>query len=678
VVRVGSDGVGRALGDTLLSDLVTVSGQGTVALSTRDGDIELTDGSAPADGRSVAAHGNGQVLLQAGGGGVVRAGGSIEQAGALSIDDPLRLLGPLSISSGIGGAKGDGALTLLQPVDGSGGADDRLVLRADGAAVHVAASIGALQPLAGLTVTDASDVRFDAPVRVTGDVLIQATGHVQFAAGLVLDGGRLIVSGADRVSLGEVTLAAGDLQLQASGPITLGGALSVSGSAALTGGSILFGAAAQIGAGLKVAAGTLQTSAPLLVAAGGLQVEAGRASFASTAVVAGAVDLRVDALQLSGAFTGGETLTLRPLTAGGAVTVSEAAGSAAGLALNAALLSQMRGFASVSLGDAASGAMTVDTATLAALDADQITLTGTTLGLNGSADAVLGADDVSISASQSLSVQGRVTLLAGSDLRLSSGGAVTMTADSLIDSAGGQVQLQAAGDIVLGRIDVRGKTGQPDGGVVLVSTGGTIRDAAADEATNIQSGWLQMQGRGPLLAAGQSTNPQSIDVAAPQIAMQGGSGTLTKVEGSDGRTRWNLIDGDRSFQQLVAEPLAARTASASLAPDSLAGGDGRARAAAWAAALGSLGGNGGGEQGGRAASGASGWAAMDLSFASAGSLAAMSAGHAVWLDAGAEQAGANGLLRAWALGTSSQQPAATGLRSVGSDRFDIWEDDCVL
>jgi hypothetical protein len=32
------------------------------------------------------------------------------------------------------------------------------------------------------------------------------------------------------------------------------------------------------------------------------------------------------------------------------------------------------------------------------------------------------------------------------------------------------------------------------------------------------------------------------------------------------------------------------------------------------------------------------------------------------------------LEQAWVLGTTSQQPAATGLRSVGSARFDVWED----
>lgn len=262
VRRVGATGTTVEVVEAKQSDLVTTAGNGSIALRTLDGNIDLEDGSAPADGRSVSAHGTGTVSLLAGGVGAVLDATTdvIEQQGAADIESALRLQGTLAITAGLGAGSGDGAITLRGAIDGNAGNPaDRLELRSDGGTVRVLGAVGAVTPLDSLLIDNAGDVSFAAGLHVVGDVVINATGTVEFLGPLLLDSGSLRIVGATRVVVGDVTISAGDLQLQAdvlqlTGPLrgSAGGTLSIAGA-----GDAVPVVVGTSGAGLRLDAATL-------------------------------------------------------------------------------------------------------------------------------------------------------------------------------------------------------------------------------------------------------------------------------------------------------------------------------------------------------------------------------------------------------------------------------------
>lgn len=262
VRRVGATGATSEVVDAKQSDLITTAGNGSIALRTLAGNIDLEDGSAPADGRSVSAHGTGAVSLLAGGVGAVLDATTdvIEQQGAADIESALRLQGTLAITAGLGAGSGDGAITLRGAVDGNAGNPaDRLELRGDGGSVRVLGAVGALTPLDSLLIDNAGDVSFAAGLHVVGDVVINATGTVEFLGPLLLDSGSLRIVGATRVVMGNATVSAGDLQLQAdalqlTGPLhgSAGGRLSIAGAGAAE--AVVVGSSA---AGLRLDAAML-------------------------------------------------------------------------------------------------------------------------------------------------------------------------------------------------------------------------------------------------------------------------------------------------------------------------------------------------------------------------------------------------------------------------------------
>jgi hypothetical protein len=65
VQRVNIDNTLTEVADETLSDLATISGNGSIVLRTLAGSLVLNDGLAPADQTSVRAHGSGNILLQA-------------------------------------------------------------------------------------------------------------------------------------------------------------------------------------------------------------------------------------------------------------------------------------------------------------------------------------------------------------------------------------------------------------------------------------------------------------------------------------------------------------------------------------------------------------------------------------------------------------------------------------
>ncbi len=218
VRRVGTAGTVTDVVDAVQSDLVTSGGNGGIALRTVDGNISLTDGAAPADGRSITADGSGVISLSSGGAASVldATTDNIHQQGPVSFDSALRIQGTLQVSAGLAAGAGDGSITLQRAVDGNpGGVPDLLQLHADGA-VRFKGAVGATQPLDGLAIDGANDVVFEQAVHLAGNLAIQASGVVDFQGPLTLDGAATLrIVGASQVLLNGVVVGTGDVTIQA-------------------------------------------------------------------------------------------------------------------------------------------------------------------------------------------------------------------------------------------------------------------------------------------------------------------------------------------------------------------------------------------------------------------------------------------------------------------------------
>ncbi|MFG6441642.1 LEPR-XLL domain-containing protein [Roseateles sp. LKC17W] len=491
--------------DATQSDLVTTAGNGSIGLSTVDGNISFADGTAPADTRSVTAHGSGSVSLKAGGATAVvnLPPGSIEQQGAVSIDSGLKFDGAVAITGGQGGGRGDGAITVGGAIDGTaGGAADTLVVTSDGADVVFGGAIGGIERLGGLVVNDARNLSFNQDVRLAGDLTLQASGRVEFKGALDLSAGALRIVGATELVVGNVVIASG------------------------------------------------------------------------SAVI------RVDALTLSGLISGSSGARIELAGASGGVAVGTAG---SGLALSAVQLGALRGFGQVQIGRSDAGPTAVSIAALNALATPQLTLAGASLDLQGGSTALNTAVTLlDLSAAQDLTLAGALTLAAaGADVRATVGGALRMAADGQLATQAGEVQLQAGGDLRVGRIDTRAAGSGTAAAVVLASSGGSISEANADSMADVFADLLTLRGRGPVLAGGASEALAALDVQANRLDVDGPSGVMLRDSGSDGRTRFNLLDGGQLYQQLVALGAPARQASEAAAPTAQQAGAAPAEAWAW-------------------------------------------------------------------------------------------------
>lgn len=316
VQRVGLNGTVSALVDAVQSDLVTTAGNGSIALATRNGDIDLLDGTAPADGRSVVAHGSGRILLDVQGAGAVldAAGNVLAQPGPVVLDSGLRIQGVLDWTAGVGGVAGDGAITIAGAVDGNpGNPADSLVLRADGA-VNIGGPIGATAALEDLRIEGATDVTLGSTVTLTGDLYIAASGVVRIDGDVLLSGGSLEIVGASEVVLAGVSLGSGDVRIAAD-------RLTVAGRLAGSAHALLWLTAADGGAiGYGSDDGALRVDAALLSQVDGFgRLQIGDADTAFVRMAAG-----------STLDTGGRQLMLQ---AAGDIGVSSIVAGSAGVVL---------------------------------------------------------------------------------------------------------------------------------------------------------------------------------------------------------------------------------------------------------------------------------------------------------------------------------------------------------
>lgn len=315
--------------DATQSDLVTTGGNGSIALATTNGNILFADGTAPADGRSVTAHGTGTVSLKAGGAtSVVNApAGTIEQQGPVVIDSGLKFDGTVAITGGQGGGRGDGPITVSGAIDGTaGGAADKLVVTSNGADVVFGGAIGATERLGGLVINDARNVSFNQDVKLAGDLTLQAAGRVEFKGGLDLSAGSLSIVGATELVIGNVVIASGNAVIRVDA-LTLSGLISGSAAAKVE----LAGASGGMTVGSVTGTGLALSAAQLAAVQGFGHVQLGRSDQGTTAIAADALatlatphlTLAGGTLALNGASTGpNAAVTLLDLAAGQDLTLA--------------------------------------------------------------------------------------------------------------------------------------------------------------------------------------------------------------------------------------------------------------------------------------------------------------------------------------------------------------------
>ncbi|HEX8916806.1 MAG TPA: hypothetical protein VF796_30935 [Humisphaera sp.] len=312
---------------------------------------------------------------------------------------PVVLTSDTVIDAGTGG----GDVTFSQPVSG----DYTLTILAGGGHVVFGRLAGTdADPLRGLTVTDAADVRFDQGVNVSGDVTLTATGDVSFASPLGA-GGAVDVAAGGSVDFAAVVTAGGGLAVDAGGAIDLREPVTV--TAGLT--DLSHGGTLHVHAGADLnLAGGLQERGPGAVVLDGVSVTTagGDVTFVGDVTTTG--DLPV-------ATAGGDVVFGGTLDGVHAVTVAAGAGFVA--------FSGDVGGSSPLSGLTADGRVILVEAGLTTAPAAGATLTATEdVWLQGGADVSTGGSFVATAG-------GLFAMVAGSTLTARDGSDVVVTAEDV-------------------------------------------------------------------------------------------------------------------------------------------------------------------------------------------------------------------------------------------------------
>lgn len=327
-----------------------------------------------------------------------------------------------------------------------------------------------------------------------------------------LDG--LTITDAADVTFGNAVTVNGDLVIEATGTVTFNSLLTLGNNGRLVvrgGGQVVFAAGANLGTGDA----TLEVS--------GLQANGG-----------------------AGSIVGQGTLAISGATTGMAIHLGSGAG--AGLVIGETALAALgAGFDAIQFGSgvgAGAGAVTLGTADLRATDA-AITVLGSSIAVNAGGAGLQVDTHLTLRSDGAVTTTGRIVSSAPADVALTSNaGAVTMTAGASIVSAGGRIDLAAAGALAVASLDARAGGGGA-GSVNLRSTSGVIVDANADTAVDVYAQAVDFIGAGP--AAGDV-----LEVAAPIVRVEPGAGLLLRESGADGRTYYNVLRGGAVQQALVA------------------------------------------------------------------------------------------------------------------------------
>jgi len=233
-------------------------------------------------------------------------------------------------------------------------------------------------------------------------------------------------------------------------------------------------------------------------------------------------------------------------------------------ALAAAMVDQS--FATMTLGDAAS-ALTLGNDSLLKEQVGAVTLMGTRVNLDdvvsGTANWTTNSATIKVLASGTAENDRDITvdvqLLSSKDTAMSlssAKGNLTMTSGAKLASAGGNLALSAALNVVVAEVNASsGVTAASVGGVALDSTNGTIL-AASSTTGRVTAKTVSLYGNGPnvLKLATESAvkvEAQQMQVSAPSGAIVRDSGATggTGGIGGTGETYYTLINRNSYFRQ---------------------------------------------------------------------------------------------------------------------------------
>jgi len=447
------------------------------------------------------------------------------------------------------------------------------------------------------------DLRLDggtAPVAFRDDLLMNVTGSgsVITVTGAVnaqsIDArGALAVEGNAVISAGNGTLAAGgDMLFEQTIDGAAGAATGAVLALAAGGDSVVIQGA--IGANVALAGLSISNAAnvsfaqdvkvdgPVVIEATGIVrfdgvVTLGHGSLtirgASEVVIgdvvfhgqAGEVVIEANTLTLNGDVQGAGTVRLQPTDIGRDIVVGGAGAAGAYLVTNDQL-AHLASATEVLIGTqgadghaaAEAGAVTVSAIDFAAFTAAPIRVYGSVVTLAAGSGVLHAASGIVMDGRDGVVLHDGVRSDAG-DIRVySARGTVTMDGDATI-AGSAAVSIEAAGSLDIGL--VQGKT-------VVLRSGGTIADAAADDRVNVTADSVSIIGYGPKLGSG---NP--VEVQAPAIYISAPTGMVLQDTGADGRTHFYLLDGATMYEQAVATGTTARSTAAPSAAAVTAGAD---------------------------------------------------------------------------------------------------------
>ena len=440
--------------------------------------------------------------------GTTLASAAVSTSGATVINDNVIVAGATSITSGTGGAAN---LTVNGSITGSG-ANNALTLSANGGNIVIT---GAVSGLDGLTVTQAASLTFQSTLAVTGNVVINTTGTVTFAAGVTIAaGGSLTINGATTVTFaagadftqaGNVSIATAVLKLN-------GGAGSIHGAGVLTLQGATTGAAIHVGTGSVSGALNIGAQTVSAIAPGFSQVVIGTVDTGTGHAAAGSGPVDI---------TGSTGLTA----------------FSAPLAVYGTTISVGSGGSGVHVG----GALTLD-----------------------------AVGQISLASDVSTTLAARVTLTSASST-------VAMAAQTKLGSLGGNIDITTGNNsnATLAVVDSRA-TGSDVGAVVHIDVGsGHAIDVNADATVNIYGSAVSLKGYGIVNTAGAGQNAV-LKVRAPVVYVAPPTGTVVADAGQDGRTNYNALDHGTMYQELISVGAATRVTlpgdvAAGAGPESVGG-----------------------------------------------------------------------------------------------------------
>ena len=432
--------------------------------------------------------------------GTTLASATVSTSGAIVVNDNVIVTGATSLTSGTGGAAG---LTVNGTITGTG--TNSLAMSANGGAIVVT---GAVSGLGSLSVTQAASLTFQSTFNVSGNVVINTTGAVDFVGGVTIAaGGTLTINGATSVTFASTAdfTQAGAVKISTTVLNFAGGAGSVHGVGNLT----LQGptATAPIHLGSNVVAGSLNINAQDVSAiAQGFQQ-----------VVIGTVD----------ASTGHASSTAGAVDIDGSMNL---ASFAAPLAIYASTITVDAGGTGVHVG----GPLVLD-----------------------------AVGQIQVGSNITATVAANVSLTSAT-------GAIQMTAQTTIGTLGGNVTLTTgnSSNATLSVIDTRA-TGSDVGATVTIDVqNGRVIDANADSSVNVYGAAVSMKGYGITDTPGSSQN-SVLKVRAPIVYVASPTGDVVADAGQDGRTNYNALDHGTLYEELIS---VGATTRVTLPGDAVAGG----------------------------------------------------------------------------------------------------------